>query len=111
MAEGPSEPKPSAGRGIPTEVPKPYTIPEGYVAPKMSELWLYVRLSLLVPVALPARLKQPMASNATHVCVQANKTHPYYRYGYSLALGVGLVAGAYAWYSRQDKPSKATESS
>lgn len=82
MAEGPSEPKPSAGRGIPTEVPKPYTIPEGYVAPKMSELWLY-----------------------------ANKTHPYYRYGYSLALGVGLVAGAYAWYSRQGKPSKATESS
>ena len=67
MAEGPSEPKPSAGRGIPTEVPKPYTIPEGYVAPKMSELWLYVRLSLLVPVALPARLKQPVASNATHV--------------------------------------------
>jgi hypothetical protein len=55
MAEGPSEPKPSAGRGIPTEVPKPYTVPEGYVAPKMSELWLYVRLSLLVPVAEPCQ--------------------------------------------------------
>ncbi|KAL0025522.1 hypothetical protein WJX77_009125 [Trebouxia sp. C0004] len=54
MAEGPAEPRPSAGRGTPTEVPKPYTVPEGYVAPKMSELWLY-----------------------------ANKTHPYYRYGTS----------------------------
>ena len=68
MAEGPSEPKPSAGRGIPTEVPKPYTVPEGYVAPKMSELWLYVRLSMLVPVALPACLRQPTASNA-RMCV------------------------------------------
>ena len=61
--------------------------------------------------ALPACVKQPTASNATRVCVQANKTHPYYRYGYSLALGVGLVAGAYALYSRQDKPSQATDSS
>ncbi len=58
MAEGPSEPKPSAGHGIPTEVPKPYTVPEGYVAPKMSELWLYVRLSLLVNVVQPRQNQQ-----------------------------------------------------
>lgn len=36
--------------------------------------------------------------------VQANKTHPYYRYGYSLALGVGLVAGVYALTTKSDSP-------
>ena len=45
MTEGPPGPTPSAGTGIPKEVPKPYTVPEGYVAPKMSELWLYVSSS------------------------------------------------------------------
>lgn len=37
-------------------------------------------------------------------CMQANKAHPYYRYGYSLALGVGLAAAAYAWLKDPAKP-------
>ena len=37
-----------------------------------------------------------------HIAMQANKTHPYYRYGYSLALGVGLVAGIYALSTKSD---------
>lgn len=56
-------------------MPKPYTTPEGYKAPAMTELWLY-----------------------------ANKAHPYYRYGYSLALGVGIVAAAYAMLRDPAKP-------
>ena len=38
--------------------------------------------------------------------MQANKTHPYYRYGYSLALGVGLAAGAYALLSQKNEPQQ-----
>lgn len=36
--------------------------------------------------------------------LQANKAHPYYRYGYSLALGVGIVAAAYAMLRDPAKP-------
>lgn len=44
MSEGHSGPtKPPAGHNIPKEVPKPFTTPEGYVAPSMQELWLHVR--------------------------------------------------------------------
>lgn len=44
MSQGqPGPTKPPASQSIPTEAPKPFTTPEGYVAPKMSELWLYVR--------------------------------------------------------------------
>lgn len=44
-----------------------------------------------------------MYSDAQSACaVQANKAHPYYRYGYSLALGVGLVAGIYALTIKPD---------
>lgn len=50
MAAGSPGPKPSASGGAPPEVPKPYTVPEGYVAPKMSELWLYVRFLRAVDV-------------------------------------------------------------
>lgn len=77
MAEGPPDSKRPQSGGAPKDVPKPYTVPEGYKAPSMSELWLY-----------------------------ANKTHPYYRYGYSLVLGVGLVAGAYALLSKGDEPQQ-----
>ena len=40
---GPSQ-RANGQQSIPKEAPKPYTTPEGYGAPKMSELWLYVRL-------------------------------------------------------------------
>lgn len=77
MSEGPSAPK---APSTPKDVPKPYTTPDGYKAPAMSELWLY-----------------------------ANKAHPYYRYGYSLALGVGLAAAAYAMLRDPVKPQTARD--
>lgn len=66
MTEGPPGPFPSAGSGIPKEVPKPYTVPEGYVAPKMSELWLYVSSSQ--PLSLPCRNQGR---------TRCTKVHPY----------------------------------
>ena len=49
-----------------------------------------------------------MISDLTELLLsQANKTHPYYRYGYSLALGVGLVAGVYALTVKKEKPQQA----
>ena len=49
-----------------------------------------------------------MISDLTEILLsQANKTHPYYRYGYSLALGVGLVAGVYALTVKKEKPQQA----
>ena len=43
MAERRAASKAPTGNGTPQEVHKPYTTPEGYKAPAMSELWLYVR--------------------------------------------------------------------
>ena len=40
---------------------------------------------------------------------QANEAHPYYRYGYSLALGVGIVAAAYAMLRDPAKPQTAKD--
>ena len=40
---------------------------------------------------------------------QANEAHPYYRYGYSLALGVGTVAAAYAMLRDPAKPKTAKD--
>lgn len=48
-------------------------------------------------------------NDLTSLCTQANKAHPYYRYGYSLALGVGLAAAAYAWLKDPAKPHTAKD--
>jgi len=52
---------------IPKEVPKPFTVPPGYVPPTLGEQWLF-----------------------------AVRQHPYYRYGYAAALVVGIVGYALA---------------
>ncbi|KAK9839231.1 hypothetical protein WJX81_002899 [Elliptochloris bilobata] len=56
---------------ISQEVPKPFTVPEGYKAPSMGEQWLY-----------------------------ATRRHPYYRYGYAAVALIGLGLYAVATISR-----------
>ena len=103
MSEGPSAPKPSSTF---KDVPKPYTTPDGYKAPAMTELWRYVGLPLAT--LLLSTLTAHCAYKLTPV-MQANEAHPYYRYGYSLALGVGIVAAAYAMLRDPAKPQTAKD--
>lgn len=59
--------QPSKGQFAAEAPHKPFTVPPGYVPPTLKEQWLY-----------------------------ANRTHPYSRYGYSLALLTGLIAAGWA---------------
>ena len=103
MAEKHAPPKPAT-----PETHKPYTTPEGYKAPAMSELWTYVRRCCTRALVLMSWLRH-QSTGRKAVCMQANKAHPYYRYGYSLALGVGLAAAAYAWLSDPVKSQKSID--
>lgn len=104
MSEGPSAPK---APSTPKDVPKPYTTPDGYKAPAMSELWLYVGFHLLQYCFL--LIVALCCAYEPNTKLQANKAHPYYRYGYSLALGVGLAAAAYAMLRDPVKPQTARD--
>ena len=96
----------AAGEALPhAAVPKPFTVPPGYVAPSIGEQFRYVRVryiprhilnSVLTPVSihccrLPACLPWP----------QAALKHPYSRYGYVAAVLVGALGWALA--SRQQQ--------
>lgn len=96
------------------EVPKPYSVPEGYVPPTMMEQWRYAqRRSVgIYPFAsyhhqcytIPCRvhdwghpgpMMQGMPALTMMPCLLCR--HPYQKYGYGLVFIVGL--GAYAAYT------------
>jgi len=69
--------------GIPKEVPKPFTVPPGWVPPTMGEQWLY-----------------------------AMRRHPYSQYGAAAAFMLGLVGYGLATgeKSQKKKGSEAEQS-
>lgn len=62
------------------EVPKPYSVPEGYIPPSMMEQWRY-----------------------------AQRRHPYQKYGYGLVFVVGLGVYAAFTISKVEGTHKASK--
>lgn len=86
-SSGPGRPAPKQNRDEnPPGVPEPYTVPEGYVPPTLSELFKYDTAVCTVVTN----------SHTLVVDRYASQQHPYSRYGYSAAILVGLAGWWYA---------------
>jgi hypothetical protein len=91
----------------PSEPFKPYTVPPGYKAPTLGEQFRYVRsvinrkhVSQKFPPTVSRSHSLPSLSL---FLIQAFLKHPYYRYGYTAALLVGLIGWGLGYQQNRHK--------
>lgn len=85
------------------EVPRPYSVPPGYVPPTLGEQFRYVSerssqgaTSTSIVTSPESHLKITITRSLSLCGAQAALRHPYYKYGYAGAILLGVLGYAAA---------------